>query len=150
MYRFLVVWSLSCVRCFVTHGLQPTRLLCWWHFPTRILEWVAISSSWVSFQLRDWTRISCIASGFFTTEPPEKHRFPYLFIICLSYWNINIQECRGYCFAHCYPLYLGQSSVQQVLKNICCSNAFTVWIDLLTIIILGTGILFFNAFSLKH
>ena len=32
----------------------------------RILEWVAISFS------RDQTHISCIAGGFFTTEPPGK------------------------------------------------------------------------------
>ena len=38
---------------------------------TRILEWVAISSSKGSSWLRDWTRVSCIASRF-TTEPPEK------------------------------------------------------------------------------
>ena len=41
----------------------------------RILEWVAISSSRESSQPRDWTCISCgscIAGGFFTTEPPGK------------------------------------------------------------------------------
>ena len=92
----------------------------------RILEWVAMSSSRVSSRPRDWTCVSCIASGFFTTEPPGKHRFLYLFIICLSHWNINSRECRGYCFAHCYSSCLEQSSVQQVLKNICCSNAFCV------------------------
>ena len=30
---------------FQTRGLQPTRLLCRWDFPGKILEWVAISSS---------------------------------------------------------------------------------------------------------
>ena len=38
----------------------------------RILEWVAMPSSKVSFQLRDWTQVSCvfcIAEGFFTAEP---------------------------------------------------------------------------------
>ena len=34
-----------------------------------ILEWVAISFSRGSSQLRDQTRVSCIAGGFFTTEP---------------------------------------------------------------------------------
>ena len=38
----------------------------------RILEGVAISSSRGSSLLRDQTRISCIASGFFTTEPLGK------------------------------------------------------------------------------
>ena len=38
----------------------------------RILEWVAISSSRESSQIRDQTRVSCTAGGFFTTEPPGK------------------------------------------------------------------------------
>ena len=38
----------------------------------RILEWDAISSSRGSSQHRDWTRVSCNAGGFFTTEPPGK------------------------------------------------------------------------------
>ena len=38
----------------------------------RILEWVAISFSSVSSRPRDWTRVSCMAGGFFTTEPPGK------------------------------------------------------------------------------
>ena len=38
----------------------------------RILEWVAISFSRGSSQLRDQTRVSCIAGGFFTTEPLGK------------------------------------------------------------------------------
>ena len=41
-------------------------------FPERLLEWVAISSSRGSSWLRDWTRVSCIAGGFFTTEPTGK------------------------------------------------------------------------------
>ena len=36
----------------------------------RLLKWVAISSSKGSFQPRDQIRVSCIAGGFFTTEPP--------------------------------------------------------------------------------
>ena len=40
----------------------------------RILEWVAISFSRGSSQARDGTHTSCMAGGFFTTEPPGKHR----------------------------------------------------------------------------
>ena len=39
------VKSLSCVRLFRPHGLQPTRLLRSWHFPSRVQEWVAIAFS---------------------------------------------------------------------------------------------------------
>ena len=41
----------------------------------RILEWIAFSFSKGSSQPGDWTLvscISCIADGFFTTEPPRK------------------------------------------------------------------------------
>ena len=45
------------------HGLQPTRLLCPWNFQARILEWVAISYSRGSSQMRDQT---CISRRSFT------------------------------------------------------------------------------------
>ena len=43
------------------------------NFQARILERVAVSFSSGSSALRDWTRVSCVtcmAGGFFTTEPP--------------------------------------------------------------------------------
>ena len=46
-----------------------SRLLC---LQARILEWVAMPSSRGSSQTRDRTYISCIADGFFATEPPVK------------------------------------------------------------------------------
>ena len=46
-------------------------------FQARILEWVAISFSTASSLARDWTRVSCLAGRFFTTEPPGK---PFVFI----------------------------------------------------------------------
>ena len=38
----------------------------------RILEWVAMPFSRGSSHLSNWTRVSCLASGFFTTELPGK------------------------------------------------------------------------------
>ena len=38
----------------------------------RILEWLAISISRGSSRLTDETHVSCLAGGFFTTEPPGK------------------------------------------------------------------------------
>ena len=38
----------------------------------RIQEWIVISFSRRSSQPRDQTCISCIAGGFFTSDPPEK------------------------------------------------------------------------------
>ena len=50
-------------------------LLCPWNFPGEILEWVASSYSRGSSWPRNWicvSFVSCIASGFFTAEPPWK------------------------------------------------------------------------------
>ena len=41
-------------------------------FQARMLEWVAISFTSDSSPHRDQTHVSCIAGGFFTTEPPGK------------------------------------------------------------------------------
>ena len=41
-------------------------------FQAGILEWVAISLSRESSRPRDWIHVSCIAGGFFTTEPLGK------------------------------------------------------------------------------
>ena len=57
-------------------------------FPRQeLLEWVAISSSRGSSWPRDPTRVSCIAGGFFTTEPPGNPP-PYLtrFHISVLIW----------------------------------------------------------------
>ena len=43
-------------------------------FQVRKLEWVALFFSRGSSQPRDPTRISCLAGGFFTTEPPWKFK----------------------------------------------------------------------------
>ena len=50
---------------------------CWWDFPARILEPVAISFSRGYFQPRDQTCISCLAGGFFITAPPGKPKLLY-------------------------------------------------------------------------
>ena len=65
--RLLWTWSRSVVSDSLgPHGLQPTRFLCPWDFPARILEWVAISFSRRSFRPRDWTWVSHIVGRRFT------------------------------------------------------------------------------------
>ena len=46
----------------------------------RILEWVAMPSSKGSSQPRGRTWVSCIAGRCFTTEPPRKPPYVYLFL----------------------------------------------------------------------
>ena len=52
-----------------------------WTSQARTLEWVAISSSRGPSQPRDWTHISCLADGFFTTEAPGKP-YTYTYMGC--------------------------------------------------------------------
>ena len=52
----------------------------------RMLEWVVICFCWRSSLLRDQTCVSCIAGGFFTTEPPGKPRLnPRFYLQTLNY-----------------------------------------------------------------
>ena len=55
----------------------------------RVLEWVAMPSSRGSSQLRDLAQVSCIAGGFFTTEPPGKP------LLSLSVSLSSFQTCYG-------------------------------------------------------
>ena len=60
-------------------------------FQTRILEWVAISSSGGSPQPRDWNYISwgsCIAGKLFTTEPQGKA--PVMYYHCATMLLSNV------------------------------------------------------------
>ena len=65
---------------------------------TRILEWVAISSSRGSSQPRNWTCISCTTGRFFSTAPPGKPPvavvlmvFPVVMYRCQR-WTIKMAE----------------------------------------------------------
>ena len=56
----------------------------------RILEWVAISFSRQSSWPRDRTYISCLASGFFSTESPGKSNFiVYIYVSTKMSWLLN-------------------------------------------------------------
>ena len=47
------------------------QALCSCDSPSKNLEWVAMPSSRVSYQLRDRTQVSCIAGRFFTVNSWE-------------------------------------------------------------------------------
>ena len=77
VWLFVAPWTVACQV--PVHGILQARTL----------EWVTMPSSRGSSQLRDLTQVSCIAGGFFTTEPPGK---PLLRIpISLS----SFQTCSG-------------------------------------------------------
>ena len=62
----------TCVQLFVTMDCSLPGSTVHGILQARILEWVAMPSSRASFTFRDWTCVSCIAGGFFTTEPSGK------------------------------------------------------------------------------
>ena len=60
----------------------------------KILEWVAFPFSRESSQHRDWTQVSCLAGGFFTSWA---RRAVFLFIIpCSVLWK-GLQAVRTAC-----------------------------------------------------
>ena len=65
-------------------GLPHCRRILYWlshQGSPKILEWAAYPFSRGSSQLRNWTRVSCIAGGFFTnwaTRKAHKHVYPFL------------------------------------------------------------------------
>ena len=68
---------------FSVHGISQSR----------ILEWVAISFSRDSSQIRDQTHISCIAGRIFSTEPPGK---PRVYMYMYTYIYLFIYSAPAY------------------------------------------------------
>ena len=80
----------SCLTLWDPVDCSPPGSSLHWIFQARILEWVAIPYSTGSSWPRDWTRVSCLAGGFFITEPHEKSLLEILLDLkgemCLSCW----------------------------------------------------------------
>ena len=70
-YMLICRYALHAQSCLTLrhHRLYPSGSSVHVIVLARILEWVAISFSRGSSWPGDWTRISCIAGGFFTAEP---------------------------------------------------------------------------------
>ena len=88
----LILLVCVCVSCLVVsdslqpHGLGHQDPLSMGILQARILEWVAISFSRGSSWLRDWTQVSCIAGGCFTTWATREDVY-YSSKIC---WQMSI------------------------------------------------------------
>ena len=72
----------NCVRLFVTHGLQPARLLIHGILQAEILEWVAMPSSRGSSRPRDGTCISQVSytGRFFTVSATWEANSVHIFV----------------------------------------------------------------------
>ena len=116
-------------------------------FLGRILEWVAISFSRGSSQLRDRTRVSCvscIADGFFTAEPLGKlFPLPRIFSWSLLSWRIwahavslvisSFLNCIHYCFTTSWAISIPWNYFQWLshyIEIICIYIFFTVLVFL--------------------
>ena len=75
----------------------------------RILEWVAISFSRGSSQLRNWTQVSWIAGRFFTLWATGEA--PYDFILWVKYLEVkllgHVLTCQSFFFFHSVYTILG-------------------------------------------
>ena len=96
---------------------------------TRILEWVAFAFSRGSSQPRDWTQVSCIAAGFFTSwatnswyrlifrsQPKSDAMMPWRMVFLLLCFSAHCD------FKGSFPVVKEAS-----LKMICSSNYMTFW-----------------------
>ena len=89
-------------------------------FQARILEWVVISSSRGSSQLRDWTHVSCIADWFFTTEASEKPYWVCVYINFFCMWMTNCSSTiywKEYLFSFVKDYFLLVCT-----RTLCCST----------------------------
>ena len=57
-------------------------------FQARILEWAAVPFFRVSSQSRNWTRVSCIAGGWFTSWATREALTSYLGVYIIYYFNV--------------------------------------------------------------
>ena len=80
---------------FPTQGSHPALPHCWQVLyqlshkgSPRILEWVAYPFSRGSSRPRNWTRVSCTAGGFFTSELPGKGS--------ISIWHLSARITLGH------------------------------------------------------
>ena len=98
------------------YGLQPTSSFVHGILQARIVEWVVMPSSRGSSWLRDRTWVSwgsCIAGGFFTTEPPGKRsRFSHVSLF-ETLWTVTHQALLSMGFSRSgLPLFFSRGPSQ--------------------------------------
>ena len=87
---------------------------------TRILEWVAISSSKWPFQPRNWTHVSCIScigGRFFTIVPTGKPHLVHLIGFACDPSGSGLLFLGSFFFYYYYKFYFTSSDWS--LQNIC-------------------------------
>ena len=89
----------------------------------RILEWVAMSSSRGSSQLRVRTQVFCIAGRFFTNEPPGKPSSPHGSQFIRTQIHGEKNPCRSSNTKHTPP----QAFASFPLFRMCRSNCWALW-----------------------
>ena len=109
----------------VSESLQPHYLYSPWILQARILEWVAIPFSRGSSQPRDWTQVSRISSGFFTSSATREALQSWLSgsILGTILWLVRTAEVKKWnevaqsCLTLCDPMdcILPGSSVHEIL-----------------------------------
>ena len=83
------------------HGCSPSGSSVHGILQARLLEWAALPFSRGPSQPRDRTLVSCIADGFFTTEPLEKLKANWYFKpfcvpdSCLVLIGLTVHQAHG-------------------------------------------------------
>ena len=89
-YTYICAQSCPTLCDYTVHGILPAR----------ILEWVVFPFSRESSQPRDWTQVSCIADGFFTSWATGKPKKTGVGSLSLLQWIFLTQELN-WALLHC-------------------------------------------------
>jgi len=122
---------------FPTEGLNPGLPHCRWFLyhlshqgSPRVLEWVAYPFARGSSQLRNQTKVSCIADGFFTSWATREALSSYklLFaLFCLASTSVHMHRDSGCVYSHMFLIkvkevfhlkmgWWGGSTLKKILK----------------------------------
>ena len=87
------------------YGLQPTRLLCPWDSPARLLEWVAMLSSRGPSRSRDRTCIFCASSIVGTTVEAISVTIHWIYLFKCFHFNLSMFVYHRYFSCKQYSSY---------------------------------------------
>ena len=114
--------------------LYPAKLLCPWDSPGKSIVWVAIPFSRGFSQLRDWSRVSCIAGRYFTAwVTMELYCANISLRYCFEIFWISTYKCDCWIALALKKFFSGSLSLFDIAAvPFCIPNYFQIFIEIWT------------------